>query len=675
MTAALVSAAMLGTMAGAAVNAEENTIIGDVNADGVLSASDFAAFQYYLLTGDETEINLENADMSKDGNVNILDFIMLKKHFLDGDEEPVSENNKQNEWKYNTSGLDVSKNGVIVFQNGAGINKIDSNRDDIVTSAELSENKYTINESCTLTGQFNNLTIEIEPENDNDELWINLYNASFDFCNIIVNDNGGRKVFFYLPQGDNFTSSDDSKARETYINTLNDIGATDIKAENFRNSLNVNGSVFMTQKYNDLCEKEGLLYSLSGTDFKNFYSDEEEAAENMVPDLYICSAENGTKTEGPEIKFINLCGVTGQILCPDSKFTFTNSAIIINNCKYFGCDMDENYIRLSVLGKVDVGAVEKLQNDFGIVYLDHENTEDPVGFRVRNSNESTDLEDISFIAPCSAAEILGYKMILFRNPFIIEDGTVIKAPCAFLVANGKFSFSGYGNNQIRFKDDLFLLNDFIIDNSCVKSDYESGGVPAVICEGDIYYNNKIKVKNIETPVNIFANSIVCCKRYSLNYTGGIYCYGSDPDFDRERKIEELKEFEAPEYNAREFEEFVSAYAPTEPKGSISILDVDYSDISGNVYTKGSLIIKGGLTADEVRADEVLLINSNNRDINVKRCYAKGGIVFDDSSRINPETEFYTTYYEGDISGIDSEKIHIVPADDPCFEWPEYNEMP
>ncbi|MBR5726677.1 MAG: leucine-rich repeat protein [Muribaculaceae bacterium] len=59
-------------------------IVGDVNGDGFVNISDVTSLINYLLSGDETGINLLAADVSADGYVNITDVTELINYLLTG---------------------------------------------------------------------------------------------------------------------------------------------------------------------------------------------------------------------------------------------------------------------------------------------------------------------------------------------------------------------------------------------------------------------------------------------------------------------------------------------------------------------------------------------------------------------------------------------------------------
>jgi endoglucanase len=55
---------------------------GDINDDGNINAFDLVALKEYLLTQDDTGINLKNSDLNGDDEVNAFDFTLLKQYLL-----------------------------------------------------------------------------------------------------------------------------------------------------------------------------------------------------------------------------------------------------------------------------------------------------------------------------------------------------------------------------------------------------------------------------------------------------------------------------------------------------------------------------------------------------------------------------------------------------------------
>ena len=64
-------------------NAENEKLAGDINADGVVTSSDYPSMVKYFTNQIEADkISVINADINEDGKVNIVDVIMLKESLL-----------------------------------------------------------------------------------------------------------------------------------------------------------------------------------------------------------------------------------------------------------------------------------------------------------------------------------------------------------------------------------------------------------------------------------------------------------------------------------------------------------------------------------------------------------------------------------------------------------------
>ena len=63
---------------------EPEVLLGDVNNDGFVTISDVTALIDYLLSGDSTGVNLDNADVNGDKNVAISDVTALIDLLLSG---------------------------------------------------------------------------------------------------------------------------------------------------------------------------------------------------------------------------------------------------------------------------------------------------------------------------------------------------------------------------------------------------------------------------------------------------------------------------------------------------------------------------------------------------------------------------------------------------------------
>ncbi len=59
---------------------------GDVNGDGNVNISDVTALINYLLSGNDSNIQPDNADMNSDGGINISDVTTLINKLLRGED-------------------------------------------------------------------------------------------------------------------------------------------------------------------------------------------------------------------------------------------------------------------------------------------------------------------------------------------------------------------------------------------------------------------------------------------------------------------------------------------------------------------------------------------------------------------------------------------------------------
>lgn len=64
-------------------NAENDTLLGDVNGDGDFSVSDVVTLQRWLLTVPNTQlVNWKAADFYEDGKLNVFDFVLMKRALI-----------------------------------------------------------------------------------------------------------------------------------------------------------------------------------------------------------------------------------------------------------------------------------------------------------------------------------------------------------------------------------------------------------------------------------------------------------------------------------------------------------------------------------------------------------------------------------------------------------------
>ena len=86
----MISIFFLALLMAVPLNAFAETTRGDVNNDGNVSIVDVTVLVDYLLSGDESAVNMENADCNLDGNVTIADLTALIDCLLSGGWEPYA---------------------------------------------------------------------------------------------------------------------------------------------------------------------------------------------------------------------------------------------------------------------------------------------------------------------------------------------------------------------------------------------------------------------------------------------------------------------------------------------------------------------------------------------------------------------------------------------------------
>lgn len=231
---------------------------------------------------------------------------------------------------------------------------------------DITTDTLTITGSCTIVG---NISKDIYINPTNTITWINLYNVtSSNGKKIIVDESAGKKVYFYIPEGENFSSqceTDPTAAYlETYRQTVEGAGG-DLDDNYFR----VDGIKIVTQKYYD---SFGASYDLdTSMEMQTYYPADDP--DNMVPDIYILAANDSEF----DIHFVDSCFLTGQIVAPSASFIWKNTAATHNgNLKYKPDGAVEFDVstgnKASVIGSVFVGHVEEVQNDFEFFYVDYD---------------------------------------------------------------------------------------------------------------------------------------------------------------------------------------------------------------------------------------------------------------------------------------------------------------
>lgn len=248
--------------------------------------------------------------------------------------------------------------------------------------------KVDISKSCTIAGgTFKNCTFNITPPAKS-EIWINLYDVKFSNCNIIVDDSDGGEVYFYIPQGDNYSSSvspDEGKYFEAISNTP---GADSRTVTNLKNTFYADNTHFLTKNYNETYFGEGKSL-VNPLNLNTYYKkDEDQLNANFVPDLYICAADNKTKPSATDdkipdpdtvvtIDFSNQCVLTGHIIALDSNFSWANSSHKFSDGKFSytleGATKEDTCSNknISVIGSIFISNIGMIQNTFQCFYVDY----------------------------------------------------------------------------------------------------------------------------------------------------------------------------------------------------------------------------------------------------------------------------------------------------------------
>jgi len=259
--------------------------------------------------------------------------------------------------------------------------------------------KVDISKSCTIAGgTFKNCTFNITPPAKS-EIWINLYDVKFSNCNIIVDDSDGREVYFYIPQGDNYSSTVSSAEGKYFEAISNTPGADSRTVTNLKNTFYADNTHFLTKNYNETYfgGGESLVNPLNlKTYYKkdedqlkaNYKKDEDQLKANFVPDLYICAADNKTKPSATDdkipdpdtvvtIDFSNQCVLTGHIIALDSNFSWANSSHKFSDGNFSytleGATKEDTFSNknISVIGSIFVANIKQIQNTFQCFYVDY----------------------------------------------------------------------------------------------------------------------------------------------------------------------------------------------------------------------------------------------------------------------------------------------------------------
>ncbi len=281
----------------------------------------------------------------------------------------------------NTSHLNIS-NSTKIYYSGADASAPICMQTPGKAGTPVGTNKeVTIGESCTLVGAFKNCTINIVPQSGND-LWINLFNLKLDNSMIIV-DESNAKVNFFIPIGDNYCETAPSDVKSNYIDTVNQHTTFTGALTSTDNTFVADKSSIITKNYLDTyLTQNGQLFNITKKlDLKTYYTKEEEATLNMVPDINIYAADNVKDNSGnhvgPQFTCTNDCTVTGNLISPYTRFSFIKGAIqYSNNLGYTVAGttekVDLNNIQVdnvSWIGSALFGELAKAENDFVFFYV------------------------------------------------------------------------------------------------------------------------------------------------------------------------------------------------------------------------------------------------------------------------------------------------------------------
>lgn len=282
----------------------------------------------------------------------------------------------------NKSGLEVNAGSVIyAYEGNEIVSKSLSGGDPVKLGKTID-----ITKSCTMTGKFEGCTFNITPPKGT-KLWINLYDVNFDNCKLIVDDSEGREVYLYIPQGENYTDAGTSTSESEYFATLGR------SVDDLNNSFYGNNVWIVTKNYYDTYfgGTDTLKENLDLVTYYKSDNDKDKVnglGQNMVPDVYICAADNIKDASGNpalfDMTFENQCSLTAHIAAANADFTWKNTALQAGgNLSYTVngyTEKDElSGENISLIGSILVGDVKQIQNDFQFFYVDYEQESEPEG--------------------------------------------------------------------------------------------------------------------------------------------------------------------------------------------------------------------------------------------------------------------------------------------------------
>ncbi len=279
----------------------------------------------------------------------------------------------------NKSGLIINASSVVYAYEGDQIVKKYING----SETEKMTKTVDITTSCTMIGKFDGCTFNITPPKGT-KIWINLYDVIFDNCKLIIDDSEGREVYLYIPQGENYTDAGTSTFESAYFTVLGR------EADDVDNSFTAENTMIITKNYYDTYF-EGKSTLQNALDLVTYYKSDEDKdktnglGQNLVPDIYICSADNVKDDAGNpvhfDMTFINQCSLTAHIAAANADFTWSNTKLGANGKLSYTVngytEKDElSGENVSLIGSILVGDVKQIQNDFQFFYVDYENASD-----------------------------------------------------------------------------------------------------------------------------------------------------------------------------------------------------------------------------------------------------------------------------------------------------------
>lgn len=277
----------------------------------------------------------------------------------------------------NESRLQVSGESKIYYYDSSA-NEVKMRTVSNPTAVSVDKTSIDITESCTFVGgTFSECTFNITPDKDK-QIWINLYDVKFENCDMIADDSKNREVYFYIPQEDNFSLSP-SPLDSNYFSAISAVSGTTRTSSTPENTFYANNTHFLTKNYHETYFGKGksLVEDLNLVTYYKKADDkpqDNELGKNLVPDLYICSADNKAETN---VVFDNQCVLTGHLITLNSRLSWANSSHTHNgsNFSYTLSGSTEAdamaSTNITAIGSVFVKGASQLQNNFEFYYVDY----------------------------------------------------------------------------------------------------------------------------------------------------------------------------------------------------------------------------------------------------------------------------------------------------------------